>query len=121
MKGQEEFNYSLSFHDLNLVDGFKDAFASQNVKLLDAILFTNGMDITLGYELVSCTHRTINNIEYTGIRVNGFERLDANWLKSGCASIEAQIKSVGDIHLRHDLRKMQAAGCASVEATKKYD
>lgn len=117
MKEQEDFNYNLSFHDLNMVDGFKDAYTAQNIKLFEAILFTNGMDTALEYELVHCTHRTINKIEYTGIRVQGFERLDAAWLATGCASVEAQIKSVKDIHLRHDLRKMQASGCASVEAS----
>lgn len=110
--------YALSFHDLNLVDGFKDAYASQNTKLFEAILFTNGMDVAMGYELVHCTHRTINRIEYTGIRVEGFERIDKAWLATGAASIEAQIEAVKDIHLRHDLRKMRASGCASIEASQ---
>lgn len=116
MQEQEEYNYSLSFHDLNLVNGFKDAYVSQNTKLFEAILQTNGFDVSLGYELVSCKHRTINRIEYTGIRVEGYERLDAAWLATGAASVEAQIKAVKDIHLRHDLRKMQASGCSSIEA-----
>lgn len=110
-------DYNLSFHDLNLVDGFKDAYASQNTKLFEAILFTNGMDVSMGYELVHCTHRTINRIEYTGIRVEGFERIDKAWLATGAASIEAQIEAVKDIHLRHDLRKMRVSGCASIEAS----
>lgn len=110
-------DYNLSFHDLNLVDGFKDAYASQNTKLFEAILHTNGMDVSLGYELVHCTHRTINRIEYTGIRVEGFERIDKAWLATGAASIEAQIEAVKDIHLRHDLRKMRSSGCASIEAS----
>lgn len=110
-------HYNLSFHDLMFVDGFKDAFDSQNTKVLDAILFTNGMDTSVGYELVHCTHRTINKILYTGIRVEGFERLDKPWLATGAASMEAQIEAVQDIHLRHDLRKMRSSGCASIEAT----
>lgn len=103
-------DYSLSFHDLNMVDGFKDAYASQNVKLFEAILHTNGMDMAQGYELVHCTHRTINKIEYTGIRVEGFERIDPAWLATGAASMEAQIEAVRDPDLRHDLRKMRATG-----------
>lgn len=110
-------HYNLSFHDLMLVDGFKDAHASQNTKVLDAILFTNGMDVVLGYEFVDCIHRTINKIEYKGIRVEGFERIDQAWLATGAASMEAQIEAVKDIHLRHDLRKLRASGCASIEAT----
>lgn len=98
--------YALSFHDLMLVDGFKEALDSGNKKILDAILYTNGMDVSLGYEFVSCTHRTINKVEYTGVRVEGFERIDPHWLSTGCASKEAHIAAIKDPHLRHELRKM---------------
>lgn len=98
--------YALSFHDLLMVDGFKEAMDTDNRKILDAILFTNGMDVALGYEFVSCTHRTINKLEYNGIRVEGFERIDQKWIDTGCASREAQIEAIKDPHLRHELRKM---------------
>lgn len=98
--------YALSFHDLLMVDGFKEALDTENTKILDAILFTNGMDIALGYEFVACKHRTINKQEYDGIRVQGFERIDAHWIGTGCASREAQIEAIKDPHLRHELRKM---------------
>ena len=104
-------DYNLSFHDLQLVDGFKDAEASQNKKVFEAILFTNGMDVGVGYELVHCTHRTLNKIEYTGIRVEGTERIDAAWVATGCASMEAQIEAgTDDIGLRKDLRRMKYQG-----------
>lgn len=99
-------DYALSFHDLNLVDGFKEAQASNNKKVFEAILYTNGMDTSLGYELVACKHRTINKIEYDGVRVQGFERIDAAWIATGCASPEAIIESTPDITLRHELRMM---------------
>ena len=99
-------DYALSFHDLMLVDGFKDAQESGNKKMLEAILFANGMDVAQGYEFIACNHRTINKIEYFGIRVQGFERLDPAWLATGVASREAIIEATPDITLRHELRKM---------------
>ncbi|QNO00296.1 hypothetical protein QGX21_gp100 [Pseudomonas phage phiPsa315] len=103
-------DYALSFHDLMLVDGFKEAYETQNKKVFEAILQTNGFDIKLGYELVACNHRTINKIEYYGIRVEGFERTDKAWIATGCASIEAQIEATNDKSLRHTLRAMSYQG-----------
>jgi len=99
-------DYALSFYDLLMVDDFKEAMDTDNKKILEAILYANGMDIYLGYEFIACKHRTINKIEYDGIRVQGFERLDKEWLGTGAASREAEIEAVSDIHLRHELRKM---------------
>lgn len=109
-------DYALSFHDLNLITGFKEAYDSQNTKLFEAILQTNGFDVAKGYELHHCTHRTINRIEYTGIRVQGVERTDKAWIATGCASMEAQIAAVGDKHLRKDLRIMNYQG-----TSERYD
>lgn len=109
-EGSRETDYSLSFHDLFLVDGFKEAYDTQNVKVFEAILQTNGMDVSLGYELVASTHRTINNILYTGIRVQGFERTDDAWIATGCASIDAQIRATRDLALRTHLRRMNYVG-----------
>lgn len=103
-------DYALSFHDLELVDGFNEAYETQNKKIFEAILQTNGFNVALGYELVACNHRTINNIEYYGIRVEGFERTDAAWLATGCASLEAQIEATNDESLRHTLRAMSYQG-----------
>lgn len=109
-EGSRETDYNLSFHDLFLVDGFKEAYESQNVKVFEAILKTNGMEVDLGYELVASTHRTINNILYTGIRVQGFERTDEAWIATGCASIDAQIRATRDLELRTHLRRMSYVG-----------
>lgn len=105
--------YALSFHDLNLVDGFKEAYDTQNKKIFEGILQTNGFDVGLGYEMVACNHRTINNIEYYGIRVEGFERTDKAWLATGCASMEAQIEATSDKSLRRTLRQMNYQGTLS--------
>lgn len=109
-EGSRETDYNLSFHDLFLVDGFKEAYESQNIKVFEAILKTNGMDVSLGYELVASTHRTINNILYTGVRVQGFERTDQAWIGTGCASIDAQIRATRDLELRTHLRRMSYVG-----------
>lgn len=106
-------DYALSFHDLNMVDGFQEAVEIENKKVFEAILFTNGMEVSLGYELVACNHRTINNIEYYGIRVEGFERTDKAWLATGCASMEAQIEATKDKSLRKELRQMNYQGTLS--------
>lgn len=103
-------DYALSFHDLNLIDGFNEAYTTSNKKVFEAILFTNGFDVSLGYEMVACNHRTINNIEYYGIRVEGFERTDKAWIDTGCASMEAQIEASKDKSLRHTLRQMSYQG-----------
>lgn len=109
-EGSRETDYNLSFHDLFLVDGFKEAYESQNVKVFEAILQTNGVDVQLGYELEASTHRTINNILYTGVRVQGFERTDEAWIATGCASIDAQIRATRDLELRTHLRRMSYVG-----------
>jgi len=114
---EDGVQFALSMNDLFMVDGFRVAFESQNVKVFEAILHNNGMEISIGYELVHCEHRTLTGKVYNGIRVEGFERLDDAWIKTGAASMEAQIKSIKDIHLRHDLRKMRLSGCASIEAS----
>lgn len=103
-------DYALSFHDLGLIDGFNEAYATGNKKVFEAILQTNGFDVSLGYEMVACNHRTINNIEYYGIRVQGFERLDKAWLATGCASLEARIEATDDKALRRTLREMSYQG-----------
>lgn len=114
---EDGVQFALSMNDLFMVDGFRVAFESQNVKVFEAILYNNGMEISIGYELVHCEHRTLTGKVYNGIRVEGFERIDDAWIKTGAASMEAQIKAIKDIHLRHDLRKMRLSGCASIEAS----
>lgn len=98
--------YALSFHDLMMVDDFPLAMETNNKKVLEGILYTNGMDVKLGYEFVHCRHRTINKIEYEGIRIQGFERNDPAWIATGVASKEAQLEAIPDIHLRAEMRKM---------------
>lgn len=115
-------HYNLSFHDLMLLDGFKDAVDSDNKKLFEAILYANGMDTAIGYEIVANTHRVLprrgeaEGKLYTGFRVEGFERIDPEWLETGAASIDAHIEGCEDLTMRHELRKMKYQGASSIEA-----
>jgi hypothetical protein len=100
-------DYALSFHDLSQVDGFPEALSSENKKVFDAILYANGMETYLGYEIVTKTHRTlVDKIVWSGPRVEGFERIDAAWIATGAASRGAEIKSIKDLSLRKELRNM---------------
>lgn len=99
-------HYALSFHDLAMVDGFTEALKCQNKKVFDEILYKNGMDVRLGYEIVSSTHRTLIGRVVTANRVEGFERTDKDWIATGAASKEAYIASIPDIHLRKELREL---------------
>lgn len=99
-------DYSLSFSDLMLVDGFTEAVQTENKKVFEAILFANGMDLTMGYDVETTTHRNLRNQVWTGPRVTAQERIDAEWLATGAASTAAQIEAIKDPHLRHELRKM---------------
>lgn len=99
-------DFALSFHDLSMVDGFIEAIKCDNKKIFDEILYRNGMEVSLGYEIRSSTHRTLIGKVWTGSRVEGFERIDKNWIATGAASREAIIESTPDITLRKELREM---------------
>ncbi|CCM43660.1 thymidylate synthase [Pseudomonas phage vB_PaeM_C2-10_Ab1] len=108
--------YNLSLEDLMLVDGFKEAFQSNNEKIVREHLWTNGMDVkNYSYEMVFCQHRTLIGRVVEGLRFSGFERTDKEWLSLGCASLEAHIAACDDSNLRFTLRKMRPEG--STEAT----
>lgn len=102
--------YSLSVSDLIMVQGFAEAFAKGDEGLPEIveILRHNGMDTNKEFELVECTHRNLQNKVVTGERYEGKERLDKAWIKSGYASLEAQIESEEDANLRYTLRSMAA-------------
>lgn len=106
--------YNLSFDDLYKVSGFVEAvraLSTDNDAPIKAILFTNGMDVTQPVTYATNTHRTLTGKQYTGIRVEGMERTDPDWIASGCASMEAKIEAgTDDITLRQVLRRMKYEG-----------
>lgn len=105
-------DYSLSVSDLLLVDGFAQAFAkgAEGLPEVMTILHTNGMDTNKKVELVLCQHRNLRNNVVLCERYEGSERLDPAWIKSGYASLDAQIEAEGDSNLRYTLRTMCATG-----------
>lgn len=99
-------DFSLSFSDLMLVDGFKEAVVSSDTQAVNRILFTNGMDVSKKFGIRTCNHRNLQGKEFNGPRFEGQERLDQAWIKSGAASMEAIIESTKDPVMRHELRVM---------------
>jgi len=96
--------YYLSVSDLQLLDTWVDP--KPEPREFATILFTNGMDITKPYEFVECQHRNLRNQIITGLRVEGSERTDMDWRRSGSASLSAYLYSTEDIFLKEDMRKM---------------
>lgn len=99
-------DFNLSFSDLMLIDEFKHSVMSSDKEKLDSILFTNGMDTSKPYEIVTCEHRNLQNKVVNCPRIEGNERLDDEWIKSGAASLDAIIESTKDSDVRRDLRMM---------------
>ena len=99
-------DFALSFSDLMLVDGFKEAIKNEDVHTINRILFVNGMDVGKKVEIRSCNHRNLQGKAFNGPRYEGQERLDHAWTKSGAASMEAIIESTKDPVMRIELRIM---------------
>ncbi|MNC58152.1 hypothetical protein D3C75_1078620 [compost metagenome] len=122
-------DFTLSVSDLNLIEEFKQDFAismsnfpylyevveeggERHIFLKDesilAHLKTNGMDTEEPIEVVFAQHRNLQNKVVSGYRFEGSERLDAEWIKSGSATLEAMIASSKDSSMRFALRSMSA-------------
>lgn len=106
-------DHSLSFFDLEKVEGWSSAWQSQDKKDVEKYLFENGMDTSQPYEIRVCMHRTLcNKVEY-GPRFEGTERNCKEWLASGAASMDAIISSSSDPFLRGELLGKCRTGCAA--------
>jgi len=116
--------FNLSFFDLMQIEAFKNAVVNNNTQEMNKVLWENGVDINRPYEIVECTHRPLTRKEpWTGPMVQGMERLDQTWVKSGYASFEAQI----EMHQEKDYLKQisrrsntTAAEISKAKAEKKY-
>lgn len=73
---------------------------------LAKILHTNGMDITKPIEVVHCNHRNLRNEVVECNRIEGSERTDLAWRRSGAASLGAYLYSTDDLFLKEDMRRM---------------
>lgn len=102
--------HALSVKDLQLLDGWDDSLLEatpESNKQLNEILWNNGMNVYKPYSVDVCLHRTLNNnVPWYGARINGMERTDKAWLRSGYASVEAYIASTKDLSLQKELMNM---------------
>lgn len=101
----------LSFSDVARLDVCKGGSCSDLpfAQLLD-IAYVHGLDIDKGYSVKKCLHRNLyKEIVYCEYLVAN-ERLDEEWIKSGCATIEAVMAASGNIEMYHELQQLQNGG-----------
>ena len=103
---------SLSFIDLaKSVPGSIAIMQRNDKKEVDNLLWQFGFDTFTGYEFVECNHRALTtNQPIFGVRIEGVERGDKEWLASGMASTDAKIESCKDKTLREELLKLNKTG-----------
>jgi hypothetical protein len=69
---------TVSMSDLVLTDVFKEN--SHKPKGIEACLYALGMDVSLPYEIMVCTHRNVEDVIVTCERFSGSERRDERYL-----------------------------------------
>lgn len=115
---------SLSMYDLMSVTEFREAVLREDVVKLDSLLYDVGVDVEKGYMIADRLHRPLTSKDNTPV-VGGMliyiERKDTEWIESGCASMEAVIKSSVDRELQHDLWRMQDAYLSMEKVKAKAD
>lgn len=102
---------AVSFSDLMRDPDVKQAIESGNEVVFKEQLYLLGFDTSAPYEFVQSLHRNAQNKVVNDLRVEGWERLDDAWIKSGYASDEAIIASAKDPNLRRTLREMNKQVC----------
>jgi len=109
-------HYSLSFHFMmEKVEGFKECVEVGDKEKFEEFLYALGMDVSQGYDVVSVEHRPYKDkpFKWFGPRVEGFERTDQVYLKSGAASLEAHIGACPDASKRVHLAMLNPRGAIS--------
>lgn len=102
---------TISFYDLKHTPGAIGIMQRNDKKEVDALLWQFGFNTKVGIDLVECHHRALTtNQPIFGVRIEGVERHDKEWLSSGLASTEAQIEAVKDKTMRDELIKMNKTG-----------
>ena len=102
---------SISFYDLKHTPGAIGIMTRNIKEEVDALLWQFGFDTKYGVDFVERTHRALTtNQPITGVRIEGVERQDREWLESGLASTEAKIESCKDKTLRDELLKLNKTG-----------
>lgn len=105
--------YSLSFYDLLCYPLFKMAAKQDDKGLMKTIFYEAGIDTSKEFELLEVLHRPVTSKEpWFGLRVQGDERLDREWLEGGCASFEAKTYTP-DASLRNALAALDPRNAAN--------
>jgi hypothetical protein len=111
--------HNVSFYDLLQYPLFKMSAKQDDKELMKKIFWEAGIDTTQEFELHECNHRPVTSKQpWYGLRVEGFERLDQEWLLSGAASFEAKTYTK-DASLRLDLLRLDPRN--SVHKKKSVD
>lgn len=106
-------HYSLSFYDLLQYPLFKMAAKQDDKELMKKIFHEAGIDTSKEFELVEVLHRPTTSKEpWFGLRVQGEERLDREWLEGGIASFEARTYTT-DASLRAELLSLDPRNAAN--------
>lgn len=109
-KEKDSNTSSLSLYDLLAQKEFNLAMREGDDKRIDELLYSVGVDVSLGYQVVERLHRPLSTKQVVnGSVVIYTERTDKEWIGSGAASMEAIIASVKDSSVRAEMRSMQDA------------
>jgi len=107
-------HYAKSFYDLMQNAEFKKAVVEEDKKKMEELLFSIGFDVEQGYDLVSVLHRPETTKQpWMGLRAEGYEREDKDWLDSPYASLEAHIAACPDASKRVHLAMLNPRGAIS--------
>lgn len=116
---EEDFNYSLendvdssslSLYNLFTNKEFKIAYLAGDKKKVNELLHTVGVDLEQGWCIVDRLHRPLGSkVVVNGAVLLYKERTDDKWIKGGFASMEAVIRSTGDLDTRIEMMRMQDA------------
>lgn len=99
---------AVSIFDLKLIPGAIGIIQRNNKEEVEQLLWQVGFDPKLGFEFVDCLHRPLTaktNEPVYGVRIEGYERWDHEWIESDNSSWEAKIQDI-DPSLRDDLIAM---------------
>lgn len=100
----------LSLYDLLLQKEFNLAMREGDYEKVDELLYSVGVDVEKGYQVVDRLHRPLSTKQVVnGSVVIYTERTDKEWIRGGAASMDAVIASVKDPSVRAEMRSMQDA------------
>lgn len=100
---------SYSLYDLMMYEEVREAVKEGDVEVFEKCLHKVGVDLTKGYCFAERLHRPIHGRDNTpvmGTIVIFEERLDKEWIESGNASFEAEVRAKGDLSLEQEIVSM---------------